>query len=88
MLCTVGKLAFDGLNALFPEVHVDVTANEAVLAHGCGTGSPVFRRVAAALVDGCLLASGGEVLRDVVVSAAVHVPGRSHSWWRGFVSWP
>ena len=84
----VGMLAFDGVDALLPEVRVDEAANEAVLAHGCGAGSPVFRRVASALVDGCLLASGVEVLRDAVESAAVPVPGRSHSWWHGFVSWP
>ena len=84
----VGMLAYDGVDAHLPEVRVDEAANEAVLAHGCGSGSPVFRRVTAALVDGCLLASGVEVLRDAVESAAVPVSGRSRSWWHGFVSWP
>ena len=84
----VGMLAFDGVDAHLPDVRVDEAANEAVLAHGCGTSSPVIRRVATALVDGRLLASGGGVLRDIVVSAAVPVPGRSPPWWHGFVGWP
>ena len=74
---TVGKLAFDGMDALFPEVHVDVAANEAVLVHGCGSGMPGLRRVTASLVDVYLLACGREALRGIGVSAAVY------GWWNG-----
>ena len=84
----VGMLAFDGVDALLPELRVDEAANEAILALGCGKGSPVIRRVVAALVEGSLLVSGGEVVCDIVVSAAVPVPGRSPPWRHGFVGWP
>ena len=65
------------MDALFPEMPFDVTANEVVLVHGCDSGLSGVRRVTAALVEDFLLASGGGVLRGVVVSAAVY------GWWCG-----
>ena len=83
----MGMLAVDGVDALSPALLVDDAAKEVVLAHGCGKGSAAIRRLNAALVRYVLLAPGGEVLRGIGVSAAVHDSDGCPPRGRGFACW-